>query len=172
MTRRQQHERLTSKLDAELAGVPTAEALRAARELVLVLERRLEVETKPMDLFTLPLDIPQWDDLYAELVIRALQHTGAVTKAADLIGIGRSTLYNQLRKGMFHEAAANDPRLARLLDSLDLPVVDAEHRAKRPVHGSRTRGPRPGGQTRTAKDEHEPGSDGRGAHLSRAKRSG
>jgi hypothetical protein len=152
MSRRQQHERLTSKLDSVLSGVATVDALRSARELVLVLERRLEVETKPMDLFTLPLDIPQWDDLYAELVIRALQHTGAVTQAADLIGIGRSTLYNQLRKGLFHEAAAHDPRIARLLDSLDLPVVDAEHRAKRRVDGVRTRGPRPAGQTLTAKD--------------------
>jgi len=152
MSRHRQHERLTSKLDAQLRGVATTDALRAARELVLVLERRLEVQTKPLDLFTLPQDIPQWDDLYADLVIRALQHTGAVTKAADLIGIGRSTLYAQLRKGLFHEAAAHDPRIACLLDSLDLPVVAAEHRAKRRVDGVRTRGPRPAGQTLTAKD--------------------
>jgi hypothetical protein len=150
---RQEDERLSGLLDECIAGVPIVDALRAARSLVEVLERRLEVETKPMDLFTLPNDLPRWDDLYAELVVRALQHTGSVTKTADLIGVGRSTLYNQLRTGLFHEAALRDPRFARLLDSLDVRVVDATHVAKRSDVRSKTgstRAPRPARPKRAA----------------------
>ena len=115
---RPQHERLTGRLDAQLEGVAIVDALRAARELVLVLERRLEIDTKPLDLFTLPLDLPKWDDLYADLVARAITETASVGKAATLIGRSRATLYNQLHKGILDAHVASDPDLASVLGRL------------------------------------------------------
>ncbi|HET6496164.1 MAG TPA: hypothetical protein VFH61_12465 [Thermoleophilia bacterium] len=113
--RHQPDEELLAALDKLLGGVDLPGAVRVARSYLAVLERRLKIATCPLDLFTLPHDLPKWDELYADLVARAIKEAGTIAKAAEVIGKSRSTLYVQLNKGLLDANAADDPSLAALL---------------------------------------------------------
>lgn len=109
---------LNACLDGLFGDVELTQALRVLRSYQKVIERRLAIATTPLDLFTLPHDLPTWGELYADLVARAIKETGTIAKAAEAIGKARSTLYVQLNKGLLDAQAAADPDLAALLGRL------------------------------------------------------
>lgn len=109
---------LLVKMEELFHGESPLMTLRVVRSYANLIEQRIEREVAPLDLFTLPNDLPLWKDLYADLVARALRETGSVTKAAEKIGVSKSTLYNQIHKGLLDEIAALDPSFARTLGDL------------------------------------------------------
>lgn len=116
---------LLAALDALLGREELAGGVRVVRSYLAVLERRLDARMRPLDLFTLPHDLPTWSDLYADLVARAITETASITKAAEVIGVSRATLYTKIHKGILDEHAANDPELARVLRSVLGTATDA-----------------------------------------------
>jgi len=120
--RQPRDERLLAALDSLLGDVDLLDAVKLIKSYLAVLERRIEIKTRPLDLFTLPHDLPRWEELYADLVARAITETASVTKAADAIGRARATLYNQLHKGILDAHVAANPDLASVLGRLLSPA--------------------------------------------------